>query len=73
MPQSRGVVGLVDLDMAWNEEAWARRTRDGFDTLRVEFGIYPDDLSRGAGRGAAHRRQSLGVRHPIWSVSDRSR
>jgi predicted amidohydrolase YtcJ len=43
---ARGVVGLVDLDMAWNEEAWARRTRGGFDTLRVEFGIYPHDLSR---------------------------
>ena len=43
---ARGIVGLVDLDMAWNEEAWARRTRGGFDTLRVEFGIYPHDLSR---------------------------
>jgi len=43
---SRGVVGLVDLDMAWNEEAWTRRTQGGFDTLRVEFGIYPEHLPR---------------------------
>ena len=48
---ARGVVGLVDLDMAWNEEAWARRTRDGFDTLRVQFGIYPDDLDRALAEG----------------------
>jgi predicted amidohydrolase YtcJ len=43
---SRGVVGLVDLDMAWNEAAWARRLSHGFDTLRAEFGIYPDSLDR---------------------------
>lgn len=48
---ARGVVGLVDLDMAWNEEAWARRTRDGFDLLRVEFGIYPEHLGRALGEG----------------------
>lgn len=43
---ARGVVGLVDLDMAWNEEAWARRVAGGFDTLRVSFGIYPEHLDR---------------------------
>lgn len=48
---SRGVVGLVDLDMAWNEEAWARRTLAGFDTLRVEFGIYPEFLERAVAEG----------------------
>lgn len=48
---ARGVVGLVDLDMAWNEEAWARRTRAGFDTLRVEFGIYPEHLPRAITEG----------------------
>lgn len=42
----RGIVGLVDLDMAWNEDAWARRTTAGFDALRVEFGIYPEFLDR---------------------------
>lgn len=48
---SRGVVGIVDLDMAWNEEAWARRLATGFDSLRVEFGIYPDLLDRAIAEG----------------------
>lgn len=48
---TRGVVGLVDLDMAWNDAAWARRTDAGFDTLRVEFGIYPDYLERAIAEG----------------------
>ncbi|WP_292828486.1 amidohydrolase family protein [Microbacterium sp.] len=59
---SRGVVGLVDLDMAWNESAWERRLNGGFDSLQVEFGIYPEFLERAiveglrtgdAARGAA--------------------
>lgn len=48
---ARGVVGLVDLDMAWNEAAWARRLDGGFDTLRVEFGIYPEFLDRAIAEG----------------------
>ncbi|WP_422732866.1 amidohydrolase [Microbacterium limosum] len=48
---SRGVVGIVDLDMAWNEEAWARRLANGFDALRVEFGTYPDHLERAVAEG----------------------
>lgn len=48
---SRGVVGLVDLDMAWNEEAWARRISGGFDALRIEFGIYPEYLDRAVADG----------------------
>jgi predicted amidohydrolase YtcJ len=48
---SRGIVGLVDLDMAWNEDAWARRLAAGFDILRVEFGIYPEFLGRAITEG----------------------
>lgn len=48
---ARGVVGLVDLDMAWNESAWERRLSGGFDTLRIEFGIYPDFLERAIAEG----------------------
>jgi predicted amidohydrolase YtcJ len=48
---SRGIVGLVDLDMAWNEDSWARRLAAGFDTLRVEFGIYPVHLERAIAEG----------------------
>lgn len=48
---TRGVVGLVDFDMAWNEESWARRLASGFDALRVEFGIYPEYLPRALAAG----------------------
>lgn len=47
----RGVVGVVDLDMAWNEASWARRLTAGFDALRVRFGIYPADLDRAIAAG----------------------
>lgn len=48
---ARGVVGLVDLDMAWNEDAWSRRIDAGFDLLRIEFGIYPEFLDRAVADG----------------------
>ncbi|MFJ6652490.1 amidohydrolase [Microbacterium sp. NPDC091313] len=48
---ARGLVGLVDLDMAWNDEAWARRVAGGFDTLRVRYGIYPEHLERAIAEG----------------------
>ena len=43
---ARGVVGIVDLEMAWNLESWQRRMSKGFDSLRVEFGIYTEHLDR---------------------------
>lgn len=48
---ARGVVGIVDLDMVWNEDAWARRVGAGFDALRVSFGIYPQFLDRAIAEG----------------------
>lgn len=48
---SRGVVGLVDLDMAENESVWQRRRAGGFDTLRVRFGIYPEHVDRALAAG----------------------
>lgn len=48
---SRGVVGLVDFDMAWNAEAWSRRVAAGFAAHRVEFAIYPFDLTRAIAEG----------------------
>ena len=48
---ARGVVGVVDLDMAWNAEAWARRLAAGFDTTRIRFGIYPPQLERAIAEG----------------------
>jgi predicted amidohydrolase YtcJ len=43
---ARGVVGVVDLEMTWNLEVWQRRIRAGTDTLRVDFGLYPQHLDR---------------------------
>ncbi|QLD10415.1 amidohydrolase [Microbacterium oleivorans] len=43
---ARGVVGIVDLDMAWNAGAWDRRVSRGFDAVRVSFGVYASSLER---------------------------
>jgi len=48
---ARGVVGLVDLDMTWNDEPWQRRAARGFDTLRISYGTYPQDLDRAIAEG----------------------
>ncbi|MDO9591506.1 MAG: amidohydrolase [Microcella sp.] len=48
---SRGVVGVVDLEMRWNHDDWLRRVEAGFDALRVEFGVYPQHLDRAIERG----------------------
>ncbi|MFE6966505.1 amidohydrolase family protein [Agromyces sp. NPDC057679] len=42
---ARGVVGVVDYEMRWNRDDWARRAAGGFP-LRVAFGIYPQHLER---------------------------
>lgn len=43
---SRGVVGIVDLEMRWNASDWLRRVGNGTTSLRVEFGIYTEHLER---------------------------
>lgn len=48
---ARGVVGIVDLEMAWNRDDWLRRIATGATSLRVEFGIYRDSLSRAIEEG----------------------
>ncbi|MEO8519432.1 MAG: amidohydrolase [Dermatophilaceae bacterium] len=48
---SRGVVGIVDLEMAWSLDPWVRRIAAGTDALRVDFGIYSEDLERAVGLG----------------------
>lgn len=47
----RGVVGIVDLEMAWNVEAWGRRIAYGADQLRVEFTVYTEHLDRAIAEG----------------------
>lgn len=48
---SRGIVGVVDFEMTWNRDPWLRRVADGFDAVRVEAGVYPEDLERAIGAG----------------------
>lgn len=43
---SLGVVGIVDLELAWNASSWRRRIGAGNELLRVEAGIYPEHLDR---------------------------
>ncbi|SDL92575.1 hypothetical protein SAMN04487916_11834 [Arthrobacter sp. ov407] len=48
---TRGVVGIVDFEMTWNRDAWLRRISGGFAALRVEAGVYPQDLDRAEAEG----------------------
>ena len=48
---ARGVVGVVDLEMTWNRDVWQRRIGGGFRSLRVDAGVYPEDLERAAAAG----------------------
>ncbi|MCG7417272.1 amidohydrolase family protein [Microbacterium sp. ACRRU] len=75
---ARGVVGLVDLDMTWNDEPWQRRVARGFDALRVSYGTYPQHLDRAIAeglrtgdpvRGASHDLVRVG---PLKAITDGS-
>ena len=48
---ARGVVGIVDLEMTWNADAWALRAAREPLAHRVEFGVYPQHLDRAIERG----------------------
>jgi len=48
---SRGVVGVVDLEMSGAVASWQRRFGAGFRGLRVRAGVYPDDLDAVAAAG----------------------
>ncbi|MBD8660025.1 amidohydrolase family protein [Frigoribacterium sp. CFBP 8754] len=48
---ARGVVGVVDLEMSFSLDRWARRVRGGVDQLRVRCGVYPHDLEAAVERG----------------------
>lgn len=50
---ARGIVGMIDYDFGWNLTPWVRRAADGFDAVRVQFGIYPHDLARAIAQGLA--------------------
>ena len=48
---ARGVVGIVDYEMAWNRDPWERRHAAGIDSLRVEIGVYTEHLERAIAEG----------------------
>jgi hypothetical protein len=48
---SRGVVGVVDLEMSGAVASWQRRFGAGFRGLRVRAGVYPEDLDSVAAAG----------------------
>lgn len=48
---TRGVVGVVDYEMRWNRDDWARRGARGSFPLRVAFGVYPQHLDRAIAEG----------------------
>ena len=48
---ARGVVGVVDYEMRWNRDDWARRAAAGDWPLRVAFGVYPQHLDRAIAEG----------------------
>ncbi|MDR0594475.1 MAG: amidohydrolase family protein [Bifidobacteriaceae bacterium] len=72
----RGVVGLVDLEMAWTRPDWLRRRAGGFDWLRVECGFYPPDLDRALAEGGRTGQAVEGDRliavGPLKIISDGS-
>ncbi|MEV8215248.1 amidohydrolase family protein [Leifsonia sp. NPDC077715] len=48
---TRGVVGIVDLEYGWNLDVWTRRMAAGARGLRVDFGIYREDLEQAIALG----------------------
>jgi len=48
---SRGVTGILDLEMADNPATWASRVTSGLTQLRVEAGVYPQHLDASLARG----------------------
>ncbi|KQX07122.1 MULTISPECIES: amidohydrolase [unclassified Leifsonia] len=48
---TRGVVGIVDLEMTWNRDVWLRRIAGGLTDLRVEFGVYRQHLDDAVAAG----------------------
>ena len=48
---TRGVVGVVDMEMGPNIASWQRRAASGFSTLRVQAGIYTSHLDEAISAG----------------------
>lgn len=69
-----GVVGVVDMEMAWGIGAWQRRAAAGVSLQRVDVATYPDDLERLISLGlrtGSHLGKRLRV-GPLKIISDGS-
>jgi predicted amidohydrolase YtcJ len=71
---ARGIVGIVDLEMTWNLDAWTRRIEGGNRSLRVDFGIYAQHLDRAIELGlrSGQRINDLLTVGPLKLISDGS-
>ena len=49
--RARGVTGNIDLEMSDNIASWQRRFAKGFDTLRVQAGVYTPHLDAAIAKG----------------------
>ncbi len=58
---SRGVTGIMDLEMADNPAIWAARVGSGLTQLRVEAGVYPQHLDAALARGDRTGRRVQGT------------
>ncbi|WP_022907462.1 amidohydrolase [Curtobacterium sp. B18] len=48
---ARGVTRVRDLEMVFGLDRWTRRVQAGTDGLRVDSGVYPNDLDAAVARG----------------------
>jgi len=71
---ARGIVGIVDLEMTWNLDAWTRRIEGGNRSLRVDFGIYAQHLDRAIELGlrSGQKINDLLTVGPLKLISDGS-
>lgn len=74
---ARGVTGVVDLEMRFGLDRWARRIHAGTDALRVASGVYPAELDAVIDRGlrtgdVVDRTRGLLTMGPFKVVTDGS-
>ncbi|TFD74785.1 amidohydrolase [Cryobacterium fucosi] len=74
---ARGVVGIVEMEMAWNPGDWQRRIEAGTDVLRVEASVYSQHLEQAIALGlrsgaALDGTGGLAVMGPFKVITDGS-
>lgn len=62
----KGVVGIVDMEMSWNQDVWQRRMTAGFDIFGVRASVYPQHLDQALAAGL--RSGDVDPRFPLLEV-----